>query len=205
MPHLRLTYPLGARCRIGHVQESAIPPCQSPSVPSLPMISTQTHLVLFPPFTATSLLVFRSISFPQVSNSSIYGSLCIICKICLLTFNAIHGHGPEYMSEMLIPRSIHYGLRSQDDLKLDVPRTKRKPLGDLAFKVAAPKLWNSLLKDVRSCNNVSIFKSKLKTHYFRIAYNSLIHFTNLNTFTPVKYVYKICRKFLLKLLILPIL
>ena len=75
------------------------------------------------------------------------------------------------MSEMLTPRSIHYGLRSQDDLKLDVPKTKRITLGDLAFKVAAPKLWNSLPKDVRSCSNVSIFKSKLKTHYFRIAYN----------------------------------
>ena len=109
------------------------------------------------------------------------------------------------MSEMLILRSIHYGLRSQDDLKLDVPRTKRKTLGDLAFKVAAPKLWNSLPKDVRSCNNVSIFKSKLKTHYFIIAYNELINFTNLNTFTPVRYLYKICRKFLLKLLILLIL
>ena len=35
-------------------------------------------------------------------------------KICLLTFNSFHGHGPEYniMSEMLTPRSIHYGLRS---------------------------------------------------------------------------------------------
>ena len=84
-------------------------------------------------------------------------------NICLLTFNSLHGNGPEYMSEMLTPRSIHYGLRSQDDLKLDVPRTKRKTLGDRAFKVAAPKLWNSLSKDVRSCNNVSIFKSKLKT------------------------------------------
>ena len=92
-------------------------------------------------------------------------------KICILTFNSLHGHEPEYMSEILTPRSIHYGLRSQDDLKLDVPRTKRKTLGDRAFKVAAPKLWNSLPKDVRGCNNVSIFKSKLKTHYFRIAYN----------------------------------
>ena len=87
------------------------------------------------------------------------------------TFNSLHGHGPEYMSETLTPRSIHYGLRSQNDLKRDVPRTKRKTLGDLAFKVAAPKLWNSLPKDVRSCNNVSIFKSKLKTHYLRTAYN----------------------------------
>ena len=92
-------------------------------------------------------------------------------KICLLTFNSLHGHGPEYMSEMLTPRSIHYDIRSQDDLKLDVPRTKRKTLGDRAFKVAAPKLWNSLPKHVRSSNNVGTLKSKPKTYYFRIAYN----------------------------------
>ena len=91
--------------------------------------------------------------------------------ICLLTFNSLHGHGLEYMSEMLTPRSIHYGLRSKDDLKLHVPRTKRKTLKDRAFKFAAPKLWNYLPKDVRSCNNVSIFKSKLKTQFFRSAYN----------------------------------
>ena len=33
-------------------------------------------------------------------------------NICLLTFNSLHGHGPEYMSEMLTLRSIHYGLKS---------------------------------------------------------------------------------------------
>ena len=92
-------------------------------------------------------------------------------NICLLTFNSLHGHGTEYIFEMLIPIIIHYGLRSQDDLTLVVPRTKRKTLGDRTFRVAAPKLWNSLPKDVRSCNDVGVFKSKLKTHYFGVACN----------------------------------
>ena len=63
-------------------------------------------------------------------------------KIYLLTFNYLHGHGPEYISEMLIPRIIHYGLRLQDDLTLAVPRTKRNILRDQTFRVAAPKMWN---------------------------------------------------------------
>ena len=92
-------------------------------------------------------------------------------NIYLLTFNSLHGHGPEYISEMLVPKIIHYGLRSQDDLTIVVARTRRKTLGDRAIRVAAPKLWNSLPKDVRSCNDVGIFKSKLKTHYFGVAYN----------------------------------
>ena len=79
-------------------------------------------------------------------------------KICLLTFSSLHGHGPEYLSEMLIPSIIHYGLRSQDDLILVVPRTKRKTLADRAFRVAARILWNSLPKDVRSCNDVGVLR-----------------------------------------------
>ena len=43
-------------------------------------------------------------------------------------------------------------------------------MGDLAFRVGAPELWNSLPKDVRSCNDVGVLKSKLKTHYFGVAY-----------------------------------
>jgi len=70
---------------------------------------------------------------------------------------------------MVIPRIIHYGLRSQDDLALVVPITKRNTLGDRAFRVAAPKWWNSLPKGVRSCNDGGVFK--LKTHYFGVAYN----------------------------------
>ena len=50
-------------------------------------------------------------------------------KICLLTFNSIHGHGPEYISEMLIPIITHSGLRSQDDLTLVVSRTKEENSG----------------------------------------------------------------------------
>ena len=92
-------------------------------------------------------------------------------KICLLMLNFLHGHGLEYISEMLISIIIHYGLRSQDDLTLVVPRTKRKSLGDRAFRKAAPILWNLLPKDVRNCNDVGAFKSKLKTHYFDEAYN----------------------------------
>ena len=79
-------------------------------------------------------------------------------KTCLLPFNFLHGHGPEYISETLIPIIIHYGLRRQDNLTLVMPRTKRKTLGVWAFKVAVPKLWNLLPKDVRSCNDVGVLK-----------------------------------------------
>jgi hypothetical protein len=72
---------------------------------------------------------------------------------------------------MLIPIIIHYGLRRQDNLTLVMPKTKRETLGDRAFREAVPTLWNSLPKDVRSCSDVAVLKTKLKTHYFSVAYN----------------------------------
>ena len=46
-------------------------------------------------------------------------------KICLLTLNSLHSHEPKYLSEMLTPRTIHYGLKLQVDKRLVMPRTKR--------------------------------------------------------------------------------
>ena len=89
---------------------------------------------------------------------------CIKHKICLLSFNALNGCSPQYLSEMLITRNVHYGLRSHEAPTLNIPKTKWKTLGDRAE-------WNSLPEDVRSSNDVSVFKRKLKTHYFTIAYN----------------------------------
>ena len=76
-------------------------------------------------------------------------------KICVLTFNALHNNGPTYLSDMLCIKKSQYRLLSTHVLTLDVPATKRKTLGDRAFKVAAPKLWNSLPNDMRSIDKLS--------------------------------------------------
>ena len=55
-------------------------------------------------------------------------------KICLLTFNALSGHGPLYLSEMLTTRNVHYGLRPHKVLTLNIPLTKWKTLGIMLLK-----------------------------------------------------------------------
>ena len=49
-------------------------------------------------------------------------------------------------------------------------RTK-KTLGDRAFSIAAAKIWNNLLLNIRSQESFSVIKKLLKTHYFREAFN----------------------------------
>ena len=43
--------------------------------------------------------------------------------------------------------------------------------GSRAFSICAPKMWNALPDDVRSCASLDIFKGKLKTHLFKTAFN----------------------------------
>ena len=54
---------------------------------------------------------------------------------------------------------------------LSVPRTFSSH-GDRAFYSCAPKLWNSLPADLHFCSSLDIFKKTLKTHLFKIAYDS---------------------------------
>ena len=91
-------------------------------------------------------------------------------KILLLTFKALHDMSPLYVKNMLHFYVPERCLRSSSSLYLQVPRTKLATAGDISFSVAAPKLWNSLPSDIRNCEVLSSFKSKLKTHLFSIAF-----------------------------------
>ena len=46
----------------------------------------------------------------------------------------------------------------------------KKTLGDRAFQVASPGLWNGLPNDIRNAKTMDVFKSLVKTHLFRKAY-----------------------------------
>ena len=50
-------------------------------------------------------------------------------KIWLLTFKAMHGLGPPYLSDMLTVRETRYSMRHNGALALDISRTNCKTLG----------------------------------------------------------------------------
>ena len=59
--------------------------------------------------------------------------------------------------------------RSSDSLVLSIPYV-RSSLGKRAFSVIGPRLWNSLPSDTRNSSSLPIFRSRLKTHLFKIAF-----------------------------------
>ena len=94
----------------------------------------------------------------------------IIYKILVLTFKSIKGISPVYISSLLVPYCPKRQLRSSNMELLSVPKTKLRSYGDKAFSFYAPKVWNNLLYDIRSCQSLTQFKKELKTFLFKESY-----------------------------------
>ena len=84
--------------------------------------------------------------------------------------------------------SLTHG-RHQEDFDIQPPlehqypdgrpflRRSKKTLGDRrVFSNASAKIWNSLPQSLQSQQNFNAFKSLLKTHYFREAFNFFLQF-----------------------------
>ena len=96
-------------------------------------------------------------------------------KIATLVFKCLNNSAPIYLQNMLAQvnsNRLRTGLRSESEFKkLVVPFCKKKTFANRSFSVSGPTVWNSLPSDIRSSENIQTFKRKLKTHYFRLAFN----------------------------------
>ena len=91
-------------------------------------------------------------------------------KIILFTYKIINGLAPMYLSQLLVPYVPRRALRSADKLLFCQPSYRTKSYGSRAFSVSAPCLWNKLPMDIKCTPSTAIFKRKLKTHLFKLAY-----------------------------------
>ncbi len=91
-------------------------------------------------------------------------------KILLMTYKALNGLAPQYLSELLSHYSPPRPLRSQNSVCLIIPRISKSTAGGRSFSYLAPKLWNNLPNTVREADTLCQYKSRLKTHLFNLAY-----------------------------------
>ena len=94
-------------------------------------------------------------------------------KILLLTFKALNGMAPAYISDLInVRKHARYSLRSNSSIILLHPAGKmKKTLGDRSFSVAAPTLWNALPTSLRNIDSILTFKFCLKTYLFKLAFS----------------------------------
>ena len=93
-------------------------------------------------------------------------------KIALLTFKALHGMAPSYITSLLVIKTKCKNLRSNSNgILLAKPITKLVSYGDRSFSAAAPKIWNNLPVHCRNARTLDGFKSHLKTYMFKQAFH----------------------------------
>ena len=88
-------------------------------------------------------------------------------KLLTLTFPAVSGSGPEYLSELIHAYIPTRQLRSSSDTRLlKIPYVRTKTYGERSFSFQAPTKWNRLPYNLRHTDSLPSFKSGLKTHLF---------------------------------------
>ncbi len=91
-------------------------------------------------------------------------------KILLITYKALNGLAPQYLSELLSNYSPPHLIRSQNSGHLITPRISKSTAGGRSFFYLVPELWNKLPNNVREADALCQFKSRLKTHLFNLAF-----------------------------------
>ena len=92
-------------------------------------------------------------------------------KVILLTFKALNGLAPPYLSELLTPYQPSRALRSMNSNTLVTKSFKCKTYGGRSFANIAPQLWNSLPSHLRTIPEETVFRKTLKTYLFNLAFN----------------------------------
>jgi len=87
-------------------------------------------------------------------------------KTASLCFKPVKLGTPPYLKSMLQPYNPVRSLCSSSMDMLTVSRTGTS-LGLRRFSVAGSRIWNGLPHELRQCNTMPGFKSRLITHYFR--------------------------------------
>ena len=93
-------------------------------------------------------------------------------KIATLVFKSLNNICPEYISEMICPQTEKkHSLRANNDaFLLHAPPAPRYNKTNGAFCHSAPRIWNALPYNIRSESDLNKFKTLLKTHYFKLAF-----------------------------------
>ena len=80
---------------------------------------------------------------------------------------ALHHLAPTYLCDLLHEYSTSRTLRSNSAGLLTIPTSRLSTMGAWAFSCS--ELWNSPPPHIKQSDSIATFKSKLKTHLFKLA------------------------------------
>ena len=86
----------------------------------------------------------------------------------------LHGAEPSYITDLIKPYTLGRLLTCTNQFLLSTSKFNLKTYGGWSFTITAPSVWNALPFELRPCNSLSSFKSKLKTWLFKIGYDVVV-------------------------------
>ena len=89
-------------------------------------------------------------------------------KIAMLCFKYIHGHAPNYLKSMVAIKKTSWKT---------IPDDRKKSLAIGPFPMHSPRFGTVSHNHFSHSKNFNTFKSLLKTHYFREAFNLQLLFS----------------------------
>ena len=91
-------------------------------------------------------------------------------KVILYSFKIRKGLAPTYLNELISEYKPTRLLRSDSAKLLIIPQTKTKTYGEKRYDKCAANLWNNLPLEIKNIDSLTTFKTVLKTHLFKLAY-----------------------------------
>ncbi|XP_062830654.1 uncharacterized protein LOC134297353 [Anolis carolinensis] len=95
-------------------------------------------------------------------------------KVQVITYKALNSLGPTYLRDRISPYEPARSLRSWGEALLSLPPPSQSRLVGTrvrAFSVVAPRLWNSLPREIRQVPTLLSFWKSLKTWLFQKAFD----------------------------------
>ena len=136
---------------------------------AIPLPGSSTSVYLFTsanpsvsPLTSTELL--KQLHWLPIEWRIRFKLACLVHKILNTTSH------PPYLTKLLQYHEPARSTHSSASHLLSVPRQNLSFGGARAFRVPAPKIWNSIPLHMRQSQTYSSFRRHLKTHYFISAY-----------------------------------
>uniref|UniRef100_A0A803TKZ4 Reverse transcriptase domain-containing protein n=1 Tax=Anolis carolinensis TaxID=28377 RepID=A0A803TKZ4_ANOCA len=95
-------------------------------------------------------------------------------KVQVVTYKALNGLEPTYLGDRISPYEPARSLHSSGEALLSLPPPSQSRLvgtRERAFSVMAPRLWNSLPREIRQAPTLLSFRRSLKTWLFQKAFD----------------------------------
>ena len=83
-------------------------------------------------------------------------------SLCLEVFKILYELNPSFMNDLFQLGESNGPVREKYRLNLNVPKTNQVRFGSKSLRNLAPKIWNSLLPNIKSVDNLNSFKALIK-------------------------------------------